>query len=810
MAATPDGKGYWLVASDGGIFTFGDAAFYGSTGRHAPSTSPSWAWPPPPTARATGWWPPTAASSPSATPPSTARPAAMPLNKPIVGMAATPDGKGYWLVASDGGIFTFGDAAFYGSTGGTPLNQPIVGMALTGISGPASKLVFSSQPGGASGGTAFSTQPVVTVEDAAGDPVTTDNSTVTIGITSGTPTSGGPGVLSTCTSTAENDGVFTFAGCTINTAGTGYKLTATDGQLASATSAPFAVGTGPPTHIAFTTEPDNAIGGGAFVAQPRLTIEDAGGNTVTTDTHGIALAINSGPGGTLSGCSATNTGGVVSFSGCSINTAGTYTLRATDAGDGVTTTSSSFDVGTGVPSQVVFTSEPAGAAGGSAFTTQPTVTIEDAGGNTVTSDTRTIALGLSTGTGTLSGCTSTTTAGVAAFSGCTINTTGTGDVLTAVDSGDALLNRSSPFNVTVGTPAQLMFTTEPSPTASGGTAFTIQPAVTVEDAGGNTVTSDNSTVALTSNGGAGVITGCSQTETDGAIAFSGCFINTDGTYTLTAADGALTTATSDSIVVRTGVAAQLVFNTEPAGATGGTAFTTQPTVTVEDAGGNTVPDTHAITLSLTTGSGALSGCTSTTIAGVAAFSGCTINTAGTGDVLTATASTPSTCVRPNRPSPLGRGATNAKPSAMSSTGFESTDRGQLIKACGTGKTLTSLFIKETLDAERTLVLLPSLSLLKQTMQVWRTHAKVPFEALPVCSDQDGEPERGRSGRPHQRAGCPRHHGPRRDSRVPPPAVWNASGVLDLPVLPADRRGVRAGKGAAVRHRLRRRSPPGRR
>jgi predicted helicase len=63
-------------------------------------------------------------------------------------------------------------------------------------------------------------------------------------------------------------------------------------------------------------------------------------------------------------------------------------------------------------------------------------------------------------------------------------------------------------------------------------------------------------------------------------------------------------------------------------------------------------------------------------------------------------------------------------------GFKSADRGQLIMACGTGKTLTSLFIKEKLDAERTLVLLPSLSLLKQTMQVWRIHAKVPFEALP--------------------------------------------------------------------------------
>ena len=51
------------------------------------------------------------------------------LNSPIVGMAATPDGGGYWLVASDGGIFSFGDAAFYGSTGAIHLNSPIVGMA---------------------------------------------------------------------------------------------------------------------------------------------------------------------------------------------------------------------------------------------------------------------------------------------------------------------------------------------------------------------------------------------------------------------------------------------------------------------------------------------------------------------------------------------------------------------------------------------------------------------------------------------------------------------------------------------------------
>ena len=84
IATTPDGRGYWMVASDGGIFSFGDAAFHGSTGL--------------------------------------AR-----LNKPVVGMAADPTTGGYWLVAADGGIFSF-DAPFLGSTGSIRLNQPIVGM----------------------------------------------------------------------------------------------------------------------------------------------------------------------------------------------------------------------------------------------------------------------------------------------------------------------------------------------------------------------------------------------------------------------------------------------------------------------------------------------------------------------------------------------------------------------------------------------------------------------------------------------------------------------------------------------------------
>ena len=130
MAATPDGKGYWLVASDGGIFNYGDASFYGSTGA-VKLNKPVVAMAATPDGK--GYWLVASdggifnygdASFYGST-------GAVKLNKPVVAMAATPDGKGYWLVASDGGIFAYGDASFYGSTGGVTLNKPVVAMAAT-------------------------------------------------------------------------------------------------------------------------------------------------------------------------------------------------------------------------------------------------------------------------------------------------------------------------------------------------------------------------------------------------------------------------------------------------------------------------------------------------------------------------------------------------------------------------------------------------------------------------------------------------------------------------------------------------------
>jgi superfamily II DNA or RNA helicase len=67
--------------------------------------------------------------------------------------------------------------------------------------------------------------------------------------------------------------------------------------------------------------------------------------------------------------------------------------------------------------------------------------------------------------------------------------------------------------------------------------------------------------------------------------------------------------------------------------------------------------------------------------------------------------------------------------------FKDTDRGQMIMACGTGKTFTTLWIKEKLGVDSTLVLLPSLGLLSQTLHEWTMAANETFEVLCVCSDE---------------------------------------------------------------------------
>ena len=111
LTRTPDGAGYWIAASDGGVFSFGDAHFYGSAG-------------------------------------------SIHLNAPIVGMTPTPDGAGYWLVAADGGVFSFGDAHFYGSA--TKDLHPLLVNQLVSTGGAQQAMVVDAPDAASTAATLYS------------------------------------------------------------------------------------------------------------------------------------------------------------------------------------------------------------------------------------------------------------------------------------------------------------------------------------------------------------------------------------------------------------------------------------------------------------------------------------------------------------------------------------------------------------------------------------------------------------------------------------------------------------------------------
>ncbi len=229
------------------------------------------------------------------------------------------------------------------------------------------------------------------------------------------------------------DGVATFSGLSIDAAGTGYTLVATDGTYASATSSNFDITPGPATQLAFVEQPTNTAAGSSITPAVTVAVEDAYGNVETADNSTqVTLALGANPGsGTLNGGAATTVvNGVATFSGLSLDAAGSaYTLTATDPTD-TSATSSSFDITAGPSTQLAFVQGPTDAGAGSAIAPSVTAAVEDQYGNVETSDNSTqvtLTLGTDPGNAPLAGGgTITVMAGVATFSGLTLDKIGTG------------------------------------------------------------------------------------------------------------------------------------------------------------------------------------------------------------------------------------------------------------------------------------------------------------------------------------------------------------------------------------------------
>ena len=206
--------------------------------------------------------------------------------------------------------------------------------------GAASQLAFTTQPVGGASGAALGTQPVVKVEDAAGNVVTSSTQAVTL-------TSSG-GTLASCAANPVTAiaGVATFSGCTFSgTLGTDYQLlAAASGPSISGTSNTFQVsGPGTATQLVITQQPVAGVSGAVLTTQPKVTVRDSAGNAVTGSAQVVSLSIAGSSSPTLTGCTPSLTAGVTTFSGCTVTglVGVDYTLTASATSPTLTSAPSS-------------------------------------------------------------------------------------------------------------------------------------------------------------------------------------------------------------------------------------------------------------------------------------------------------------------------------------------------------------------------------------------------------------------------------------------------------------------------------------
>ncbi len=554
-------------------------------------------------------------------------------------VTATYTGAGSTLTnptkAAINGVATFSGFAITDATDGVSGSLTFADASLTPpaattvtVTGAATKLVITQAPSvTVVNGIAFPIQPVVSVEDASNHVLMGDTSTVTAALVNGNA-----GSSITNSTKAAVLGVASFSGLAANATVGSYNIIFTDGTLASATTAvTTAVTLGAAAKLTIAVQPSATVAAGAALTQqPVVDITDSGGNVEPGNVTVVTAALTSGS-GTVTHNTATASNGVATFSGLTMNVlAGTYTLTFTD-GSLTNVVSGTIVVNAGAAAQLVVTTEPsATAASGTALAIQPVVKLEDAGGNAIIGNSSTVTATVTSAVGTVTNGTATVSAttGLATFSGLALNELIGPYTLTFTD-GSVTTAVSSAITITAGVATKLIITAEPSATVASGAPLAQQPVVKVEDAAGNVVTTDSSTISVKITTGGVSVTPATMAVTAGIATFTNVTLNAlVGPYTLTFTDGTLTGAVSTSIAVTVGSPSKLIVATEPSASTAtGLVLAQQPVIKVEDTGGNV--DTNAtgtVTASITSGAGGTltAGSSATINAGVATFSGLTL------------------------------------------------------------------------------------------------------------------------------------------------------------------------------------------
>jgi len=494
--------------------------------------------------------------------------------------------------------------------------------------GATAALAFTGQPQDASAGATLS--PVsVSVQDAWANTVPGSAAAVVLALDS---CPSGAVLLGTTTRNASA-GIAAFGDLSVRKAGA-CTLRATSGTLAAATSSAFTISAAAPAALGFTVQP-SGTGAGSTIA-PAVSILDSYGNTATTSTALVSVAISSGPvGATLLGTSVRGAvAGVAAFDNLSLRKAGTYVLGAS-SGSLASANSSTFIVSPAAATTLSFTVQPSATTAGSILSPAPAVAVLDDYGNTVTGSSASITLGFASNpTGaTLSGTAAkNASAGVATFTDISVQKAGTYTL--SATSGSLAASTSASFTVAPAT-GVLAFAVQPS-SATAGAATSPAVVVAVQDSFGNVVTSSSAAITLVfgSNPTDATLLGTTtQTAVSGIATFPDISIQKTGTYTLRATSGTLTATTSGSFAISPASADRLAFATQPSAASAGATISPAVTVAVQDAYGNPVTSsTASVALALASNPGGatlLGTVTRNAVAGVATFNDLSIRKSGT-------------------------------------------------------------------------------------------------------------------------------------------------------------------------------------
>jgi trimeric autotransporter adhesin len=507
---------------------------------------------------------------------------------------------------------------------------------VTVTAGVATTLSFTTSPGDSDAGQLLSPQPVVTIQDAFGNTATGATNSVSLsGATfATTPT--------TCTST-RTLGVVTFAGCRINTSGP-YTLSATSfPTLTIATSNSFTVAAGSPAQLAYGLQPSSAVAGVNQSTAVTVFINDAYGN-LTTSTANVSVSLV--PSATLFGSNTQNAvAGTATFAGLSVQTAGSYVLRASATlGSLITIDSAGFVISPAGTDRVVFTTAAPSGTTTDASTSAITVQRQDPYGNATTNGATAITF------------TSNSGSGVFRNIGDTANITGmTIPALTSTASfryrdtvkgsrtitvGSDYPNITQTFAIAAGAIDHLTFT-QPPAAGTAGLALATQPIVTIFDANNNIVdgASNKVSLAIATGPSGSTLTGtlCAPgiNALSGVATFTDCRIDKAGTtYTLTATiTSPAKTITSSLFTVVAGTGSTLAFGTVPSTAVAGNALSAV-SVLINDSFGNLSTSNALVTVVIGTNggtpAGSLSGSvTANAVAGTATFTTLSLNKVGT-------------------------------------------------------------------------------------------------------------------------------------------------------------------------------------